>query len=163
MNKYCLDANAFIEPWSKYYQPSFVQGYWELLEELGREGYVFCPDQVKREIDKIDDGLKDWLNARQFFVREETIQVQLKVRDILKQFPLLISVGANRSMADPWVIAHALVEEAIVVSKEFLSKPEQRDSRVKIPDVCIHYGIPCITDFQFIKEIGVHFDARRSS
>jgi predicted nucleic acid-binding protein len=157
MKKYCLDTNAFIEPWSKYYRPAFAAPYWEVLDDLGKKGIVFCPDQVKREIDKTDDGLKEWLKIRNYFVREETIEVQKRVREILQKFPHLISVGADRSMADPWVIAHAMVENAIVVSKEYITRENQKDTRIKIPDVCTYYKVPCINDYKFIEEVGIQF------
>ena len=43
--------------------------YWEILDDLGKKGTVFCPDQVKREIDKVDDTLKDWLNNKPYFIQ----------------------------------------------------------------------------------------------
>ncbi len=159
MRRYCLDANAFIEPWNKHYSMKRCPQYWEILDKLGQDKIVFCPDQVKLEIKKVDDGLNEWLSARPHFVREETEEVQKRVREILKQFPFLISVGANRSMADPWVIAHALVEKAVVVTKEYKSSSIQSPSRVKIPDVCAHFKLPCLGEFEFIDEIGVNFEA----
>lgn len=160
MKKYCLDTNALIEPWSKYYRPSFAATYWAVLDDLARKGIVFCPDQVKREIDKTDDDLKEWLKERKYFVREESIEVQERVREILQRFPYIISVGADRSMADPWVIAHALVEGAIVVSKEYVTRKNQRKTRIKIPDVCTYYEVPCISDSQFVEEVGIKFTVR---
>lgn len=157
--KYCLDANAFIEPWNKYFSIQRCADYWEILNDLGVKGIVFCPDQVKREIDKADDGLKEWLNSKPYFIRAETEEVQKNVRKILAQFPQLISVGANRSMADPWVVAHAMSDSAIVVSKEYAINTTQKISRVKIPDVCSHFKITCINDFQFIDRIGIKFKA----
>lgn len=136
--------------------------YWEILDNLGKEEIVFCPDQVKREIDKVDDGLKAWLNSRPHFVRQETEEVQQYVRKILEAFPNLISVGANRSMADPWVIAHAIAEDAVVVSKEYIVNAAQKSSRVKIPDVCRHFRVSYIDDFKFMDEIGIKLDASLS-
>lgn len=158
--RYCLDTNAFIEPWNKYFSMSRCPEYWNIIDKLGQGNVVFCPDQVKREIDKTDDALKAWLNARTHLVRAETVEVQKIVREILKEFPHIISVGAERSMADPWVIAHAAVEKAVVVSKEYVESPKQGATRVKIPDVCRHYKIPCINDFAFVDEVGIKFDAR---
>jgi len=60
-------------------------------------------------------------------------------------------------MADPWVIAHAMVEKAIVVSKEYRTREHQKDTRIKIPDVCMHYELPCINDYQFVEEVGIQF------
>jgi len=157
--KYCLDTNAFVEPWNKYYSIKRCPEYWEILDGLGKKGTVFCPDQVKREIDKVDDALKDWLNSKPYFTRVESESVQRHVREILKIFPHIISVGANRSMADPWVIAHAIAENAVVVSKEYITNPNQRNSRIKIPDVCHHFKVTCINDIDFIDEIGIKFKA----
>lgn len=136
--------------------------YWEILDDLGKKEIVFCPDQVKREIDKVDDALKAWLNSRPHFVRQETEEVQQYVRKILEAFPNLISVGANRSMADPWVIAHAIAEDAVVVSKEYIVNATQKSSRVKIPDVCRHFRVSYIDDFKFMDEIGIKLDASLS-
>lgn len=157
--RYCLDANAFIEPWNKYFTIGRCPEYWDILNDLGKKQIVFCPDQVKREIDKTDDGLKAWLSSRDFFLRQETEIVQQHVRTVLKAFPQLINIGANRSMADPWVIAHAMAEQAVVVSKEYLMRPGQKSSQIKIPDVCNHFNVTCITDFNFIDELGIKFKA----
>ncbi|MBI5416427.1 DUF4411 family protein [Candidatus Poribacteria bacterium] len=159
MRFYCLDTNVFIEPWNKYYSMKRCPEYWDILDNLGKKGTVFCPDQVKREIDKVDDLLKQWLNTKPYFIRQETEDVQLRVREILKAFPNLIMVGANRSMADPWVVAHAMVVNAVVVSKEYGINQDQNNSRIKIPDVCRHFKINCISDFEFIDEIGIKFKA----
>ncbi len=32
---YCLDANALIQAWQKYYAPRICPDYWEVLNELG--------------------------------------------------------------------------------------------------------------------------------
>lgn len=157
--RYCLDTNVFVEPWNKYFRFERCPDYWEIIDNLGKQNIVFCPDQVKREIDKVDDGLKEWLGRRPYFVREETGAVQQHIREVLKTFPNIISVGANRSMADPWVIAHAMAEDATVVSKEYTINRNQNSPRVKIPDVCGHFKIRCISDFEFIDEIGIKFNA----
>jgi hypothetical protein len=38
---YCLDANVLIQAWQKYYSPKFCPDYWELLNELGKQGRIF--------------------------------------------------------------------------------------------------------------------------
>lgn len=159
MRRYCLDANALIEPWNKYYSMKRCPEFWDIIDNLGKDGIVFCPDQVKREIDKIDDGLKSWISGKPYLIRQETTSVQEHVRKILATFSSLIIVGADRSMADPWVIAHAMAENAVVVSKEYVARPNQKSTRVKIPDVCQHFKVPCISDFEFVDEIGLKLKA----
>lgn len=154
---YCLDTNAFIEPWNKYYSMVLCPDYWAFLDNLAINGIIFCPDEVKREIDKMDDTLKAWLSDRPHLIHPVTEDVQMHVRDILAKFPNLVQQSSNRSMADPWVIAHALAEKAIVVSKEFKTHPNQNRDKVKIPDVCREYKVRCINDIEFVSEIGIRF------
>jgi hypothetical protein len=58
-------------------------------------------------------------------------------------------------MADPWVIAHAQAENAVVVTKE-----SRAPKKIKIPDVCMAFNIPWMNDFEFLSEIGVKFSAK---
>ena len=68
---------------------------------------------------------------------------------------LLVDNTKGRSLADPWVIAHAIAENACVVTKE--NKVTSSDKRVKIPNVCEKMGVRCITDFDMIRELGIRF------
>ncbi len=156
---YCLDTNVFIEPWNKYYSMSLCPDYWELIDSLAKEGVLFCTEEVCREIEKVDDGLNDWVHARPYLIREVTTQVQKNLRDVLKTFPRLIQHTKDRSMADPWVIAHAMDANAIVVTKE-LNKG-QNTQKVGIPDVCDAFRVPWMNDFDFLNKIGVRFSASR--
>ena len=62
----------------------------------------------------------------------------------------------GRSLADPWVIAHSIFENAIVVTKE--EKITALNSkRIRIPNVCDNMGVCWINDFQFIDELGIKF------
>jgi len=155
---YCLDANIFIEGWNKYYSMELSTGYWEILDSFAQNGRVFSPIEVKREILRLDDGLTDWLKDKPYFFREITIEVQEELRRIMATYPRLVDSIKQRSIADPWVIALAKTENSIVVTKE---TPGGRNSRrIKIPDVCNELGVPWIDDFQFARELGIHFTAQ---
>ena len=69
---------------------------------------------------------------------------------------LLADNTKNRSLADPWVIAHAMSEEAVVVTKEE-KITASNSKKIKIPNVCENMEIPCINDFEMIKEMGLIF------
>ena len=60
----------------------------------------------------------------------------------------------QRSLADPWVIAHALNKNAIVVTKE-TKEMAINTKRIKIPNVCDNMGIRWINDFQLIEELNI--------
>lgn len=68
--KYCLDANALIVAWEKYYAPEICPAYWEILDQLGTQGRVFLPAMVFQEVLKIDDGLARWLKSSIILLRD---------------------------------------------------------------------------------------------
>lgn len=152
---YCLDTSALIQAWNTYYSPDLCPEYWDTIEELARRHRVFCTEEVRREIKKGDDDLFRWVKQRPFLFREVTPQVQENLRRILASHRELVDSKKDRSIADPWVIAHAMAENAAVVTKEGTAP-----RKVKIPDVCHALGVECMDDFQFLREVGVRFSAR---
>lgn len=154
-NIYCFDTSALMQPWNTYYSTEFFPDFWDVIDALARDGHIFCTDEVRREIAKKDDSLHAWVKERPFLFREPTEEVQENLRRILASHKELVKEGKDRSMADPWVIAHAMAEGATVVTKE---APAPR--KVKIPDVCEAYDVRCISDTQFVREIGLKFSAR---
>jgi len=57
--QYCLDANVLIEAWQKYYSPKFCPAYWEILNDLGKQGRLFLPKNVADEITRTEDDLAE--------------------------------------------------------------------------------------------------------
>lgn len=155
---FCLDTNVFIEAWRKYYPPCRVKNYWEILDNLAKQNIIFSPIEVKKELEKKDDDIKKWIKRRGYFFQEPDERVTLKVAEILEQFPDLVNNVKNRSVADPWVIAHAEVEGATVVTKE--GDGSGKKNKIKIPDVCRSRGVKCIDDFSFLDEMGISFEAK---
>ena len=51
----------------------------------------------------------------------------------------LVDNARSRSLADPWVIAHAMKEKAIVVTKEE-KITATNTAKIKIPNVCENVG-----------------------
>lgn len=163
MNTYCLDANFFIEGWNKYYSPGFVTGYWEIIEELGRQGIIFVPQMVHSEINKVDDTLKSWFKDKNFMIKAIDDKVQSCLKDIYgkdSKNQRLVDNMKGRSIADPWVIAHAMAVGAIVVTKEN-RETNPNTLRVKIPNVCETMGVPWMDDFEFIRQMKISFECKR--
>jgi hypothetical protein len=159
MKVYCLDSNVFIHAWNDYYAPDQCPEYWEILDGLAKQGRIFCCDEVRREIEKQDDGLCRWLKARPHFVQDISTDVQRNVREILQKYPLLVNSKKDRSMADPWVVAHAMACGAVVVTKEM---PGGGNGKApKIPDVCDGVKVAWINDFLFNRELKIRFRAHR--
>ncbi len=161
-NKYCLDTNVFIEGWNKYYSPEFCKSYWDIIAELGKEGVVFISVKVKEEIAKTDDNLARWIKNKQYMVKELDENVQKCLKSIYAADPShsrLVDSIKGRSEADPWIIAHAMAENAIVVTKE-MKNTNPASNRIRIPDVCVNMGVRCIDDYALIREVNIAFNCR---
>ncbi|MEW6195273.1 MAG: DUF4411 family protein [Bacteroidota bacterium] len=157
--KYCLDANFFIEAWNKYYSPDFCSDYWKVIAELGEKEIIFIPEIVKEEVINTDTLIKEWfqLNVIPVHMIDENVTSCLKlIYSTNTNHQRLVDNTKGRSIADPWVIAHALNEKAIVVTKEEkITNPASQ--RIKIPNVCDNMGVKWMNDFDFIREIGIRF------
>ena len=162
MIKYCLDANFFVQGWNKYYSPDFCSGYWDIIDNLGKNGIVFIPQEVMSELQKKDDNLKKWLKDKKHLEHKIDLNVQNCLKELYIADPshkLLTNSEKNRSMADPWVIAHAMAQNAIVVTKE-VKDTNPNSKKIKIPNVCENMNIECIDDFEFIRRMKLNFECK---
>jgi predicted nucleic-acid-binding protein len=159
---YCLDTNVLIQAWQKYYSEKLCPDYWMVLNELGKRGKIFIPEEVFQEIMKVDDGLLAWLKESKITVRKKDSIVTENLSKIFSSDPkhkLLVDATKRRSLADPWVIAHSMKEKATLVTKEEKDK-SPLSKKIKIPDVCENMKVRCINDFQFIDEVGIRFSCK---
>ncbi len=159
---YCLDANVLIQAWHKYYSPKFCPDYWGVLNELGTHKRIFIPEMVRDEITRTEDDLSEWLKKSDIPVHKFDEQVIACWQNILKTNALhkqLVDNIKGRSLADPWVIAHAMKTNATVVTKEN-KETALNSKRIKIPNVCENMSIRCINDFEFIDEIDIIFSCK---
>lgn len=157
--KYCLDANVLIQAWQKYYTPKFCPDYWTILSELGINGKIFIPEEVYGEITRTDDDLSKWLKGSRIPINKTSTGVAFCLKKMYAANPLHLTLVDNtkaRSLADPWVIAHAMDANATVVTKEE-KVTALNSSRIKIPNVCDNMGIRWMNDFQFIDELNIKF------
>ena len=157
--KYCLDANVLIQAWQKYYSPKICPNYWDILNHLGQNNKIFLPQMVYEEITRTDDDLAKWLKSSSIPEIKIDEQVANCLKSIYAANPSHIQLVDNtkqRSLADPWVIAHAMNEGAVIVTKEE-KVTALNSTKVKIPNVCENMGIRYINDFEFIEEIGLRF------
>jgi hypothetical protein len=158
--KYCLDANVLIQAWQFYYSPKFCPDYWTLLNELGLKNRIFLPQLVFEEITRTEDDLADWLkrsNIRVNKIDESVTQCLKKIYDANPVHKFLVDNTKQRSLADPWVIAHALNEDNICVVTKEEKVTAINTTRIKIPNVCDNMGVRWLNDFQFIEELNIHF------
>jgi len=159
---YCLDANVLIQAWQKYYSPVLYPDYWDRLNELGQQGIIFIPESVNEEIVRTEDDLAAWLKSSKIPVRPVSEVVTRFMQDIFASNPnhrKLVDNVKGRSLADPWVIAHAINEIATVVTKEE-KVTAANSTKIKIPNVCENMGVRWINDFEFVTEVGMKFSCQ---
>ena len=157
--KYCLDANVLIQAWQKYYSPKFCPDYWKLLNELGLNKMIFLPQIVFEEITRTEDDLAEWLKSSGIQIHKIDAPVTQCLKRIYDANPIhqfLVDNTKQRSLADPWVIAHALKENACVVTKEE-KVTAINTTKIKIPNVCDNMGVRWINDFQLVEELNIQF------
>lgn len=106
---------------------------------------------------RTEDDLSKWLKICDIPIRKIDRNVTKCLQKIYSSHPnhkLLVDNTKARSLADPWVIAHAINENAIVVTKE--EKVTALNSKkIKIPNVYAHMNTSWINDFQMITELGI--------
>lgn len=160
--KYCLDANVLIQAWQKYYSPKICPSYWNILNSFGIQDRIFIPEVVFEEITRTDDDLSDWLKLSDIPIRKIDEKVTKCLQDIYSFDPnhkYLVDNVKGRSLADPWIIAHAINENATVVTKEEkITALNKRERRIKIPNVCDNMKVAWINDFQLVNELGLSFN-----
>ena len=144
MTTYCIDTSSLIHAWRRAYPIQNFQGFWDRIDELIEAGRLFSSIEVLNELGKRDDDLCDWAKVREdIFLDIEGDDLQFKVAEILRRYPLLVDTRKNRSAADPFVIAVASLANPslVVVTQE---GPANNIDKPRIPDVCAAENLNCM-------------------
>lgn len=152
--KYCIDTSSLMDAWVRWYPPDIFSGVWDRLDALVADGALVSSEEVMREIERKEDSLYLWAKKHQDMFLPLTQGVQETTQQILEQFPTQVDSRPGKSFADPFVVATGLVTGTSVVTGE---KATGSASRPKIPDVCAHFGVPCIGLTDLFAAEGWHF------
>lgn len=150
--KYAVDTCSFTQL-DRSYPVEVFPSVWEKVDKMISDQLVCSVEEVYHEILEQDDALADWVKEKQHIFLSIDGDIQRNVIDILKTHSNLIDLRKNRSGADPFLIAVAMVHECTVVTEE---KPSGGRERSKIPDVCKAYGIECIKLLEMLQREGLH-------
>jgi hypothetical protein len=154
---YAFDSSALSALFRNYYRDVF-RSLWQGFDQLVIDGKVMSTREALREI---EDGpledLREWAKANQNLFTTPTPEEGAFVARIYSiphfqhniEMRKLLSGG---KLADPFIIARAAVTNASVVTTEKL-KP----NAAKIPNICQHFGIPCLTLEMFMQAEGWTF------
>jgi hypothetical protein len=152
-----FDTSAFIVL-KHYYRQSFPT-LWTGLEELVDGGILVSTREVFNELQSYNDAdyIQTWaIDHKEIFVTPTNDELEFVAGIFqVQHFHALISQKATlrgTPVADPFVVAAAAIKDAIVVTQESLKL-----NAAKIPNVCEHFGIPCIKLEEFMAEQNWNF------
>jgi len=138
---YSVDTSALLDAWVRYYPPDVFGTLWTRFDELIDAGRLLAIDEVRRELEKKEDGLYKWVTERSRMLITLDEAIQKRADPIINNFPSLTNTRSVMSgAADPFVIALAQERNLTVVMAE-----SPKPSKPRIPDVCASLGVPCIT------------------
>lgn len=154
---YVFDNSPLSTLFKNYYRNTF-RSLWERFDMLVAEGGIVSTREALREIkDGGPESLLQWVEHHQALFATPTAEEGRFVTEIYRvphfqqniEQQKLLKGGKN---ADPFVIAKAYVEKLSVVTMEQL-KP----NAVKIPNICQHFGVRCLSLQDFMDEEGWQF------
>ncbi|WP_246589946.1 DUF4411 family protein [Marinobacterium ramblicola] len=134
--------------------------YWEWLDRQFQNGVTGSIDMIGRELRDGNDELAEWVKQRpEHFIGNDDTDTQKIFSDIVQATMLGDYNLGNRdnflAKADPWIIAKAKSIGASVVTHESLAATNTR--KVKVPNICRQFGVPCMNTFQFLRELEARF------
>lgn len=162
---YLIDSDVLITAKNSYYAFDLCPGFWESLQTKHLEGSVFSLDRIRSELlqGRDDDSLVEWTNnviPKSFFLSSATSEVANAFSEIMlwvqqnSQFQDTAKAKFATG-ADGWLVAFAKVNGWTVVTMEE-SRPESRN-QVKLPDVCIRFGVPYQNVFSTLRQLNVQY------
>lgn len=150
---YCLDTSSWLQAWVRAYPLDRFPSLWASFEALIAEGQIITSMEVRREVDKKDDGLRDWFAANTSMIVELEQDIQESALEVLRSYPRLLNMKKRKSGADPFVVATAIVRKAIVVTEEDFGTA----TNPKIPFVCNAMGVTQVNVLGLIRELDLTF------
>lgn len=135
---YIFDSDSLIHAYRDDFPPKGEpSNFWNWLDNIGNLEGIAIPEKVFEELNKKTDGLSKFLKKYPNLKPEPTVNCLLNLTKVLSTYGQLSDVDLERleRLADPYVISHAMMLNATVVSCE-ASEPYKIGINKKIPDIC---------------------------
>ena len=152
MPPYSIDTSGLLDGRRRYYPPSVFPGLWEDIEDLIQTGGLLSPEEVFHDLEKQDDAVHGWVKTQMGLFVPLDHDIQVATAEIMAVFDEWVPADRSRNVADPFVVAIARVRGCPVVSGEHFSD-SPFPSRVKIPNVCRHFGLRHMSFLEMISDL----------
>jgi hypothetical protein len=152
----------------QHFYPRVFKRIWEGLGALVSQNRLISTREVLNELDRqaISDDVLNWAKEhRAIFLTPNAEELRF-VATIFQVRHFQALIGQQQRLkgmpvADPFVIACAKVRDGTLVTEEGWARPSTsltpKPHAAKIPNVCAHFGIPCIDLEEFMHPQEWHF------
>lgn len=167
MNCYLIDTNSLVTPYRSYYSFDFGYTFWNQLRDSILNQKIFFTRSVYDEIvEKSEDVLTVWLkniDGLKIITESNNPNIMKNYQDIMQYIQesglykeTALTKWASDSIADALLIATAIHLQYSIITFERPTgnlSPKQPSKNPKIPDVANHFGVKCISLFDFMREM----------
>ncbi|WP_250482195.1 PIN domain-containing protein [Caballeronia sp. GACF5] len=147
----------------QHFYPRVFQSIWDGLEALASQKQLISTREVLNELERqaVSEDVVGWVkDHRAMFLTPNAEELRFVATIFqVKHFQALIGQQQRLKgtpVADPFVIACAKVHGATVVTEEGWMRPsaslKPKPNAAKIPNVCAHFGIPCVDLEEFMHQ-----------
>lgn len=158
---YLIDANVFINAKNTYYPFSLVPGFWSWVEQQAREGRLYSIVQLKAELNKGDDQLKNWIRLLPpgFWLKDTPASAAA-----LGELTIWANSGRYTptaiqtfyQSADYRLAAQAKATGYTVVTNE--AAAPRRTREIKLPDACVGISAQAVNPFVWMQREATRFE-----
>lgn len=160
---YLIDSNIVIGTWNTY-PPAIFRSLWEQFADLIPNGDLYFHEEVKKELTAWSTEQSQW------FIEHVPDDRVIKPTDLEVEKYILVSSWAQfertpklkqkavddfLKVADSWLVACALANNATIVSNE--TSAVNSTSSLKLPDAAAHFNVKYLDFLGFLKEKNLSF------
>ena len=140
--RYIFDTNSLSNILNHYYYDRF-QTFWQRVDDLVEKQRAVSVKEVQRELlERFEKGkISIFMNRNEHFFPQPEVEELDFISDIYKVRHFENNLSRKKRMrggpfADPFVIAKAKCQNAVVVTEE-----KFRERGTSIPNICKHFNI----------------------
>ena len=154
---YVFDNAPLSVLFRNYYRGRFPT-LWDRFDGLIADGQIVSTREVYREVENCSiDSLRDWAAQQQVVFHMPTAAEGAFVAGIYAVAHFQQNIEQKKLLkggriADPFVIAKAATDNRCVVTLEL-----PKENGVRIPNICQHFGVECLTLEGFMEREGWQF------
>lgn len=162
MSTFLVDSNFFIQAHRVNYPLDVMPSFWNKVNQLANNGNLISIDKVKQEIYQNEDDLKNWCQANlpSDFFHDTSIAmgeygaIAGWASSMASHYkPAALAEFLHADEADAFLVAYSLNQGIPLITHE-KSEPNSK-RKIKIPDVCIQFGVSYHTTIEMLRLLGV--------